>query len=458
MTRPINTLMAQVQDTIKTHGMLERTRRVVVAFSGGPDSVCLLDVLYRLYRSKIDLHLVYINHGLRPMRVLQREERMVMNYAHDYDIPYQTITVKVSRGKTGLEAAARHARYAALHACMREVGADRIAMGHNLDDVIETFFMNLIRGSGIRGLQAIPPVRLSIIRPLIDVRKREVLAYIKRRKLSYSVDATNILPEFRRNMLRHRIIPQLLKMNPELHAAIQREITLLRQDDACLEHQAKQAYSQVAHREKNDVLLDIKRLLEYNPAVRSRILMRAVFAVQGSLEGFESKHFKAILGLTGKATSKRVNLVKGLRAQRSYDHIIIGKARPSKRVMVYLDPECDSVVCNDMRVTVKKVQQCKIIPKKPNCEVFDLDQLVLPLFIRSRTTGDHVETKTGRQKMKKIFNEFKIPPHKRDRHVLLCDQQGILWVLGLKRAYRAFINEGSRNMVVVEIENIDRRT
>lgn len=450
--------MTQVQDTVKTHGMLEKARRVVVAFSGGPDSVCLLDVLYRLYHTEIELCLVYINHGLRPVRVLQREERMAENYAHDCDIPYQVITVKVSRGKTGLEAAARQARYAALHTYMREVGADRIALGHNLDDVIETFFMNLVRGSGTRGLQAIPPVRSSVIRPLIDVRKRAVLAYVKKRKLSYSMDATNMLPEFRRNMLRHRIIPQLLKINPELHAAIQREIALLRQDDACLEHQAQQAYPQVAHREKNHVLLDIKRVLQYNPAIASRILMRAVFAVHGSLEGFESKHFKAILGLTEKETSKRVNLVKGLRAQRAYDHIVIGKARSSKRVMVYLDPESDTVVCNDMRVTVKKVQQCKIIPKKPNREVFDLDQLVLPLFIRSRTTGDQIETKTGRQKMKKIYNEFKVPPHKRDRHVLLCDQQGILWVLGLKRAYRAFLHDGSRNMVVVEIENTDRRT
>jgi tRNA(Ile)-lysidine synthase len=223
MARRRKTLITQVQDTVEKYGMLEGAQTVIVAFSGGPDSACLLDVLYRLYRRKIDLHLVYVNHGLRPARVLQREERLAEDCAREYDIPCQIIRVKVKKGKTGLEAAARQARYAALQKCMQELGADRIALGHNLDDVVETFFLNLIRGSGTRGLQAIPPLRLPVIRPLIDIQKRAVLAYVKKSKLRYAVDATNMLPKFRRNVIRHRIIPQLLKINPELHAAVQRE-------------------------------------------------------------------------------------------------------------------------------------------------------------------------------------------------------------------------------------------
>lgn len=451
------TLTRQVQDTIETHGMLEGSHRVLVAFSGGPDSVCLLDVLYRLYRTRFDLCLVYINHGLRPSRILQREERMVKDYARDYDIPYKIIRVKVKKGKIGLEAAARQERYAALHRCMQDLDADRIALGHNLDDVVETFLMNLIRGSGTRGFLGIPPVRFPIIRPLIDVRKNSVLAYVKRRKLSFSMDATNILPRFRRNVLRHRIIPQLLKINPELHAAVQREIALLKQDEMYIEEQAQHAFKQVAERQKDHVLLDINSLLQYNPAVASRVLKRAIIGLRGGLEGFESKHFKAILGLIGKETSKRVNLVKGIWAQRSYQHILIGCTRPSKRASLYLDPNTDKVMYNEMRVIAKTVERFNLAEKKPNCEVFDLDQLQPPLVIRSRRSGDIIETKTGRQKMKKIFNEFKVPPHKRQTLGLLCDQQGILWVLGLKRAYRAFLHEGSRKILVVEIEDTDRK-
>ncbi len=457
MAQRAKTLTKQVQDTIETYGMLEGGRRILVAFSGGPDSVCLLDVLYRLYRRRLDLCLVYVNHGLRPTRILQREERMAADYARDYDIPYTIIQVKVKKGKIGLEAAARLERYAALHRCMQDLDADRIALGHNLDDVVETFFLNLIRGSGTRGFLAIPAVRFPIIRPLIDIRKQAILAYVKRRKLRFSVDATNVLPQFRRNVLRHRIIPQLLKINPGLHSAVQREIALLRQDETYLEEEAQHAFERVAERQKNHVLLDINRLLQYNPAVASRVLKRAIIGLRGGLEGFESKHFKAILGLIGKETSKRVNLVKGIWAQRSYQHILIGRTGTSQRATVYLDPHTDRVRYNDMWVTAKKVQRFNLAEKKPNCEVFDLDQLQPPLFIRSKKPGDLIETKAGRQKMKKIFNEFKVPPHKRQNVGLLCDQQGILWVMGLKRAYRALLNKGSRKIMVVEIEDIDRK-
>ncbi len=451
------TLITQVQDTIETHGMLEGSRKVLVAFSGGPDSVCLLDVLYRLYRTKLDLCLVYVNHGLRSSRILQREERMAVDYARDYDIPHKIIRVKVKKGKIGLEAAARQERYDALHRCMQELKADRIALGHNLDDVVETFFLNLIRGSGTRGFLAIPAVRFPLIRPLIDVRKQSVLAYVKRRNLSFSVDVTNIQTRFRRNILRRRIIPQLLKINPELHVAVQREIALLRQDETYLEEQAQHAFERVAERQKDHVLLDINSLLQYNPAVASRVLKRAIIGLRGGLEGFESKHFKAILGLIGKETSKRVNLVKGIWAQRSYQHILIGRTGTCKRITLYLDPDTDKVMYNEMQITTKTVRRFNLAEKKPNCEVFDLDQLQLPLVIRSRKSGDLIETKTGRQKMKKIFNEFKVPPHKRQTLGLLCDQQGILWVMGLKRAYRARVNKMSKKILVVEIEDIDRK-
>jgi tRNA(Ile)-lysidine synthase len=258
-------------------------------------------------------------------------------------------------------------------------------------------------------------------------------------------------------VLRHRIIPQLLKINPELHAAVQREIALLRQDEMYLEEQAQHAFERVAERQKDHVLLDINRLIQYNPAVASRVLKRAIIGLRGGLEGFESKHFKAILGLIGKQTSKRLNLVKGVWAQRSYQHIMIGRTGTSKRAPLYLDPDTDKVTYNEMWVTTKTVARFTLAEKTSNCEVFDLDQLQLPLVIRSKKSGDFIETKTGRQKMKKIFNEFKVPPHKRQTLGLLCDQQGILWVLGLKRAYRAFLNEGSRKILVVEIEDTDRK-
>ena len=435
--------------------MLGGVTKVVIGFSAGPDSVCLFHTLHALYGKNIKFNIVYVNHGLRPKSALDAEESLVKKYARAYGVNYKIIKVKIKKKKTGLEATAREARYRGLLNHLKKVKAQRIALGHNFDDVLETFFMNLLRGSGARGLRSIPPVRLPFIRPLIDLKKNEIIAYLEKKKLSYSFDKTNIKLNYRRNLLRHRIIPQLLRINPGLYQTVKREIRIFKEDEEYLQEKVAQAYKNACKYEKNHILLDLNIILRYNASIRSRVVMKAIADLRGDLTGYESKHFGKILDLKDKTSGKKISLPKGLYAQREYDKIFIGLAKPKESLKSRLGINEVRSLKNIITVSTKVMQTFDLKKLKPNQEVFDLAQVKLPLFIRSRKNGDYIETKIGKKKVKKLLNEMRIPIHKRHEIMTLCDQKGILWIFGLARAFRAFIDKKTKKTLVVNFENIN---
>ncbi len=445
-------VLSEAKKTIEKYNMLKGVKKMVIAFSSGPDSVCLLDVLHTLFGKKIEFRIVYVNHGLRNQRNLREEENLTKNYASQYNIKYKIIPVKIKKKKVGIEAEAREQRYHALLNYMKRISAQRVCLGHNADDRVETFFMNLLRGSGTRGLKSIPAVRVPFIRPLINTKKTEILEYLKAKKLSYSMDETNKLLGYRRNLLRHKIIPELIKINPELHETIKREIELLAQDDEYLERQARRTYKQVAKKELNYVLLDINKILKYNPSVVKRVLMDVVKELLGSLDGFESKHFQEIIGLKDKESGKRISLPKELYAQREYGSIVVGSVRPVRERVLFIAPENEFVIFGDSIVKTRVVENLDLKKRKSNCEVFDLDRIEMPLYIRNKRNGDYIETKVGRKRLKKIYHECRIPLRRRNELMMLCDQKGILWILGVVRAFRGFISKNTKKILVVEFE------
>ncbi len=447
-------VLTEVQKTIKEHKMLKGVKKLLIAFSSGPDSVCLLDVLHTLYGKKLELYLVYVNHGLRPQKFLRKEENLMRKYALKYNCKCRIIPIKVKKKKIGLEAAAREKRYAALMSYMRRINAQGIALGHNCDDVVETFFMNLFRGSGARGLRSIPPVRLPFIRPLINVTKTDILKFVRAKRLRYSLDETNRMLGYRRNLLRHRIVPELININPEIHDTIKRVIEILKQDDEYLEKQAKKIYRNIATRGINHISLDINKILRYNPAVRNRALMHVIKELRGTLDGFESKHFEAIFSLKDKESGKKINLPKGIYCQREYDTLLIGIARPPRQVRIPVDFAGDLFVSGNFKVRTRTVSRYSLKRPRPNCEVFDFREIEPPLLIRNARAGDYIKTKIGKKKLKKIYHEYKIPLHKRKELMMLCDKKGILWIFGFARAFRGFINKKTKKILVVNFEYI----
>lgn len=448
-------ILDTVQSTDQKYNMFKGVKRAVIAFSSGPDSVCLLDTLSNLYRDKIDFHLVYVNHGLRSQEYLSKEEALTKKYASKYNAKYKIIHLKVGKTKLGIEGTARQMRYKALRRYMRMINGQAIALGHNLDDVVETFFMNLIRGSGARGLRSIPAKRQPFVRPLISLKKTEIIKYLRGKKLDYSQDETNRLLDYRRNLLRHKIIPKFLKINPELHQVIERAIDILRQDDEFLEEQAGTAYTRVAERKFSHISLDTKKLLKYNPAIQSRVVMKAIKDLRGVLDGFESKHIAQILSLRSKESGKKIPLPKKLYAQKEYNKVIVGVPKPLRQVEIAIDTENDFLVIGNLLIKIRTETGFDLRTLEPNCEVFDLDGLEPPLLIRSKRDGDFIETKIGRKKVKNVFQELKTPLHQRKEIMMLCDKTGILWVIGIARSSRAFISKNTKKILVVNFAHSD---
>ncbi|MDH4210783.1 MAG: tRNA lysidine(34) synthetase TilS [candidate division WOR-3 bacterium] len=448
-------LTRRVEATIREHQMFEGVSTVIIAFSAGPDSVCLLDVLHHLYQGKIDFELVYVNHGMRPQSILRREESMVKEYALKYGARHKILAVKVKKKGVGIEAAARAARYSALLSHLEETDAARIAFGHNLDDFVETFLMNFLRGSGMTGLKSIPAKRLPFVRPLLNCKKVDVINYLKLRRLKYATDRTNRSLDYRRNILRMKVLPVLAKLNPGIHETIRRECQILKYDDDYLWGEANKLYGRVVRFEKDCAVLDMNRLMRYNIAVIIRVVMKAISELRGDLEGYESKHYYAIISLTNKEHSKRISLPKGLYAQREYEDIVIGRTRPSRVLKIPVDINNRSVLIGDIRVKMRIEKDCNVGMSKRNREIFDLDELNLPLYVRNKRPGDLIETNVGRKKLKKVYSEQRIVSRKRGKTLLLCDQIGILWIIGIRRASRGMVSDKTKQTLVVEYERLD---
>jgi tRNA(Ile)-lysidine synthase len=359
----------------------------------------------------------------------------------------------VKKGEAGLEAAAREVRYEALEKYMSKSHASRIVLGHNSDDVVETFIMNMIRGSGGRGLGAMRPVHLPYIRPLLYVKKEDIRRYVRARKLPHSEDETNKNLEHRRNLLRHKIVPQLLKVNPELHAAMHRTIQLIQMDNECLDEYTDRVFQETARKEDGSVILDLKKLLLYNPSVLGRVVRRAIHEVAGSLAGFESKHIDGVISLKDKSSNRRIDLPKQMFGQRQFDEILISKIRGPKRRTIKIDPKGATVRLNKRVVSIRTETHFDMKNRSRTSEVFDLDKLVLPLEFRTRRQGDILLTRAGKKVLKKIYSEYKIPPRRRAELLMFCDQKGILLIPGVTRAYRGYVVKNTRRFLVVDCEH-----
>jgi tRNA(Ile)-lysidine synthase len=411
--------------------------------------------MHKVTGARIALELVYVNHGMRPARALTREEKMARDYAARYGLPLKILKINVRQRKLGMEAAARASRYRALLQYSAKKGAQRIVLGHNLDDVVETFLLNILRGSGVRGLRSIPAKRGLFVRPLINVKKSDVLRYLRARKLSYAIDKTNLSLAHRRNLLRIKVLPVLQKLNPEIHGAVRREIEILRQDDEYIWGQVEKVYPKVVYTEKDCVLLDLLKIVRYNVSLVNRIVMKAILDTVGSLDGFESKHYHAILSLINKQSGKRVVLPKGLYALRDRETIVIGHRRPKASMVKAVRVGVGVSVIGDHKLRLRVLDKWNSRQSRSNREVFDLEALDVPLYVRSRKDGDTIKTKIGRKKVKKIFSERCISTRIRDRALMLCDQKGILCILGVARAFRGFVSEKTKRFLVVDFGSID---
>ncbi|MEO0080509.1 MAG: tRNA lysidine(34) synthetase TilS [candidate division WOR-3 bacterium] len=308
--KPVSVL-GRFLETVNRWELLPRGCRVLVAVSGGPDSVCLLDLLRAVARRfELKLCAFHMNHRLRP--TAERDEGFVRKLCADWDVPLTVVRSDVAayarRHRLGLEEAGRELRYHHLARIAKRLGCDRIALGHTADDNLETIILNLARGAGLRGLSGIPVVRDNFIRPLLDLERNEILSHLRARGIEWVEDESNKDPRFRRNLVRQELVPLLKRLSPAAVQNARRAATLLADDDRLLETIAASEVGKVVVSRRPAISIDTREFAQYNISLKRRIL-RQLFPE------LNSNDVERIISLTQNRSSGRLVLRAGIEAR-----------------------------------------------------------------------------------------------------------------------------------------------
>lgn len=379
-------------------GLVQPGDRVVCAVSGGADSVALLFGMY-LLREKLNVELsaAHFNHHLRGAES-DEDEAFVRSFCAGYGIPLTVGGAPVQPGKKGLEAAAREARYAFLRSL-----PGKIATAHTADDNAETVILHLLRGTGLQGLGGIAPVNGRIIRPMLDIQRQEVEAFLEEYHLPHREDSSNASDAFLRNRVRHGVMPLLRAENPGVSLALSAMARELRQDEAYLQSQLEPE------------LPPVSRLRQLPPALQSRYLAR--FLKQNGVPEPEQAHIRAARELLfSPKPSARMDFPGGVVIARDYDRLraLDAEAAPEKGSI----PVPGTVELPQWGIRVS----CSELPNGG----FGVN-VTGALCVRSRAPGDEIRLSGGTKSIKKLMIDRKISAHERGRIPILADTAGVIW-------------------------------
>ncbi len=463
---PAETLIRIVRDTMSRYGMVGRGDRVVVAVSGGADSICLLHLLYRLAPEN-GLHLVvaHFDHGLRGDED-HADTLFVEEQARSRGLPLEVERAPALGDRTGsLEERAREARYAFLERVRQAHRAQRMALGHTLDDQAETVLMRLLRGAGPTGLAAIPPVREpGIIRPLIRVRRREIEACLESEGLAWRLDPTNRETRYLRNRIRLELLPHLLRFQPHLVEHLGDLADLVREEDEFLDRLALEWIASNAEKDPGGgTALPLHRFLKEPRPLERRIVRAILRREAGGLRRIHHDHVRDALGLArGERPQAGVSLPGGLRVRRVYDRLVFGYAPADGQPNVlesFPAPGDYAVPQAGLRVSLELRERDGTAPlnRGPWTALMDADALRFPLTLRSLRPGDRLVPlgMRGHRKVKDVFIDAKVPLAERSRALLLLSGDAPLWLCGHRIDDRCRITERTTRVLEVRVERIE---
>ncbi len=458
------TVIDKIRETIDSNLLLKKNDRVVVAVSGGPDSVCLLHALKELQETyEIKIYAAHLNHNFRGIEahkdaqyVTQLCETLnIMGFVKSVDVPGYAQEKGLS-----LEEAGRVQRYLFFEEVAEKVGAEKIAVAHNLNDQAETVLMRLIRGAGLQGLAAIQHQRDKIIRPLLDISREEIEAYCGEQQLSPRIDQTNLQPIYHRNKIRLELIPLLeTEYNPRIIEALGRTAVLLRQDHDFIDQQARDMYHILRTKEReNTISFTVNGLINLHIALLARIFRLAVEELAGRGEGLEFKHIEKLqdfLRLHG--TGKQIQLPLGIVVKRSYHKIIFTTDQALEEgKFSYPIEELEEIFIHELNGTFRfqlyERNELQNYPRETLVKAFDYDKISQGLLIRNRQEGDRFLPlgAKGSKKLKDFFIDRKLDREIRDQVPLLCDGENIMWVVGYRISELYKITKETKKILLVE--------
>ena len=452
--------MSYIQD----NNLIESGDKILVAISGGPDSVCLLNILFKLKEElNIEIGAAHLNHMLRDEDAFKDEE-YVKELCEKLDIPCFVKRVDIDKysreKKLSSEMAGREARYDFFDEIIRKNGYNKVATAHNANDQAETILFRLMRGTGIEGLCGIKVYRDKIIRPILCLSRKEVEEYIDSNNLQPRIDKTNFEKIYNRNKIRLDIIPYIKdNFNEDIIQTLNRMSVLLQKDNEFIEKSAISFYKKYCI-EQPDYFIIKKEIFKEHESILTRVIRYALAKFSKTHYDFEMKHIYEICSLAKKNSGKFINLPNKIYAENIYgdiyikekannnnlhvqNEIIIKTKDINKKRVIFNDYTIEfSVINNDLNLDFKKDRMVKY---------FDFDKINDHISLRNRRNGDKIIPlgMSGNKKLKDIFIDMKIPKEDRDYIPILCFDENISWIIGIRVSEGYKVNKKTKNILKI---------
>ena len=421
----------KVLKTVKKYNMLSKGDRVLIGVSGGADSIALLEFFVSVKEYDLDICVAHIEHGIRGEDSVNDAE-FVENYCKKLGVNFYLKTIDApnlaKKAKMGVEEYSRMARYDFFNT----IECDKIATAHNLTDNIETLLFRLARGTGLKGACSIPAVRGKIIRPFIEVSSGEIRKWCNDNNIPYRVDCTNSDSAYSRNLIRLEILPLFEKLNANYQDNIENFISDVNEDYAFIDDYVKSIYPKIV---KNNEI-DLPKLNELDLSIKKRILIMFFDENGYSLNRI---HLQSVIDITLKSGKSQIK-----------ENVFAISAKGKIRIAKFND-------LNKKDEFVTKILNIDEFKDKNIDFYCDCDKIVGNIIIRAKQAGDRIKP-AGRnvsKTLKKLFNESAYPIEKRDKKIVVCDDFGIVGVIGLCADERVKVDCNTAKILTIKLPSED---
>ncbi len=445
----------KIKNYIKENSMLTYGDGVVTGISGGADSVCLLHVLNRLKEEyNLSLVAVHVNHMIRGEEA-DGDEAYVEELCDSLGIKlkiYKKDIIKMAEdGGLSVEEAGRNYRYSCFKETAEEYDLNKIAVAHNLDDLAETVIFNMIRGSSIKGLAGIRPVRDNIIRPLLSVSRQEIEEYLEENCLKFRNDSTNFSVDYDRNRIRHIILPEMKKINNRAVEHICRLAGSAADMYTAINESIKKA--NILTEDNNSKSIEIKELSGFSEQEQREIILSMIGDTAGKRKDITFSHIESVRELIKAKTGSSLNLPYNIKARVSYGRLIIEKSSEKKSFCIKIEKSGNYQI-GDSEISAEIVKNSECVNISANCyeEAVNYDKIGKNLCIRTPKENDYIviNTSGGRKKLSRIFIDKKIDREKRDTWPVVAAGDEIIWVVGLRLSEAYKIDKETKDILLLK--------
>jgi len=453
-------LISKVKNTLNEYNLLNRHDSVLVALSGGPDSVYLLIVLDKIKNVYgITISAVHINHNIRKSESL-KEERFCRKLCNELGIELFVVSEDIPAlakiSKTGIEETARNFRLGVYEKLCLEFSFTKVATGHHRDDRVETILFRIIRGTGRTGLTGIPVKREKLIRPLFDISKAEIMNSLKRHGIKYCIDKSNLKNEFNRNYLRNKILPLIRKnINSGVDNAIINLSETSTEEELFLNNLVEKELKKVIFQTPGGkLIIHRKKILKLDLWLRRRLLRHCMIMLSGQNVTPDREVIERLENLI-KKSGDQVSLPGRIQAVSLDKNLVLYKRQHRKfrkelKIGKKVEIGWPSFTVNS---SVSDKFKGKLVKKRKAYKgYFDYKKLILPFEIRLVNKGDRFQPlgMKGKKKIGDYLTDTKFPVVFRDEVLVVSDKNGIFWLVGHEIDDRAKIDKNSKEVLKIE--------